>query len=218
MKIRINALLKEKLPNFSVIAYTMDVENNKTSTVEEMLKNLKVDFAINEVTSNPFIKETRDAYKTLKKDPSHTRCAVEALVRRVIKYNANEGNSIYSLGDIIDLGNILSVMTLRSVCVVDLEKINNDIEIRIGQPNEVVEAIHRDNINAENLIVYIDDTGIFGSPTSDTLRTSVTDETKSILVMIMCFSQNNLNENEQLLKNLYQKYTNAKNIKKILVE
>ena len=66
--------------------------------------------------------------------------------------------------------------------------------------------------------VYIDDTGIFGSPTSDTLRTSVTDETKSILVMIMCFSQNNLNENEQLLKNLYQKYTNAKNIKKILVE
>ena len=183
-----------------------------------MLKNLKVDFAINEVTSNPFIKETRDAYKTLKKDPSHTRCAVEALVRRVIKYNANEGNSIYSLGDIIDLGNILSVMTLRSVCVVDLEKINNDIEIRIGQPNEVVEAIHRDNINAENLIVYTDDTGIFGSPTSDTLRTSVTDETKSILVMIMCFSQNNLNENEQLLKNLYQKYTNAKNIKKILVE
>ena len=58
MKIRINTLLKEKLPNFSVIAYTMDVENNKTSTVEEMLKNLKVDFAINEVTSNPLVNLT----------------------------------------------------------------------------------------------------------------------------------------------------------------
>ena len=78
MKISINSLLKENLPQFNVIAYTMDVENNKTNVVEKMLENLKVDFNINEVTSNTLIKETRDAYKTLKKDPSHTRCAVEA--------------------------------------------------------------------------------------------------------------------------------------------
>ena len=218
MKIRINPRLKEKLPNFSVIAYTMDVENNKTNIVEDMLKSLKVDFQLSEVTSNSFIQETRDAYKTLKKDPSHTRCAVEALVRRVIKYNNNEASSIYSLGDIVDLGNILSVLTLRSVCVVDLEKIINNVEIRIGEANEVVEAIHRDNINALNLIVYCDSVGIFGSPTSDTLRTSITDNTKSILVMIMCFSDKNIIENEQLLKDLYIKYASAKNLNKILVE
>lgn len=218
MKISINSLLKENLPHFNVIAYTMDVENNKTNVVEKMLENLKVDFNINEVTSNTLIKETRDAYKTLKKDPSHTRCAVEALVRRVIKYNNNLGSPIYSLGDLIDLGNILSVMSLRSVCVVDLDKIKKDIEIRIGKPNEVVEAIHRDFINAENLIVYTDCEGIFGSPTSDTLRTAISDSTKSILVMIMCFSANHVEENEQLLKDLYIKYANAKNIRKILVE
>lgn len=218
MKIKINDFLKEKLPNFSVIAYTMDVDNLKTTIVEDLLTNLKVDFSINEVTNNLLIKETRDAYKTLKKDPSHTRCAVEALVRRVIKSNSNEGSPIYSLGDIIDLGNILSVRCLRSVCVVDLEKIKNNIEIRIGKTNEVVEAIHRNYINAENLIVYTDDKGIFGSPTSDTLRTSVSNDTKSILVMIMCFSDKNISENEQLLKDLYIKYAGAKNINKILVE
>lgn len=218
MKISINKELKEKLPNFSVIAYTMDVDNLKTDIVENMLTSLKVDFSIDDVTTNYFIKQTRDAYKILKKDPSHTRCATEALVRRVIKHNNNESGPIYSLGDIIDLGNILSVKTLRSVCVVDLEKIVKDIEIRVGRENEVVNAINRNAINACNLIVYCDDFGIFGSPTSDTLRTSVTNNTKSILVMIMCFGVENTKENEELLKELYINYANAKNLNKILVE
>lgn len=214
MKITINQELQQLLPEFSVIAYTMDVENNKTEVVQQLLENLDVPFSINEVTSNWKIKETRDGYKKLKKDPSHTRCAVEALVRRVIKHRTNEA-SLYTLGDLIDLGNILSVEVLRSVCVVDLEKINNDIEIRIGKENEVVNAINRSDINAENLIVYVDESGIFGSPTSDTLRTSVTEETKKILVMIICFSKKELKEDEQKLITYYTKYANARNLKKI---
>ena len=214
MKITINQELKEKLPEFQIIAYSMDVDNNTTDEVQELLNTLEVDFELNEVTSNKIIKETRDGYKRLKKDPSHTRCAVESLVRRVIK--KKEGTSgIYALGDLIDLGNILSVKVLRSVCVVDLDKINNDIEIRIGKQNEVVDAINRDNINAENLIVYADDTGIFGSPTSDTLRTSVSDSTKSILVMIICFSNKYIKENEEKLIYYFTKYANARNLKKI---
>ena len=59
------------------------------------------------------------------KDPSHTRPACEALLRRVVK-----GNELYRLGDVIDLGNILSIETLRSVCVVDSDKLVGDIVIR----------------------------------------------------------------------------------------
>ena len=60
MKINIDTNLLEKLPEFSVIAYLMDVENNKTETVENILNNLKSDILIEEVTTNPKIKETRD--------------------------------------------------------------------------------------------------------------------------------------------------------------
>ena len=68
MKITINQELQQLLPEFSVIAYTMDVENNKTEVVQQLLENLDVPFSINEVTSNWKIKETRDGYKKLKKD------------------------------------------------------------------------------------------------------------------------------------------------------
>lgn len=210
MKINIDSILQEKLPEFSVIGYLMDVENNKTEAVNTLLNNLQVDLKIEEVTTDELIKETRDGYKKLGKDPSHTRPACEALIRRVIK-----GIKLYSLGDLIDLGNILSVKTKRSVCVVDSNKINGDVNIRIGQDGEYVDAINRGQINAYNLPVYVDDTGIFGSPTSDTIRTSVTNTTKQILVMIICFGKKNKDKDENLLLDLYQTYANAKNITKL---
>lgn len=210
MKIKIDSILQEKLPEFSVISYLMDVENNKTETVLNILNNLKSDILIEEVTSDPKIKETRDGYKKLGKDPSHTRPACEALLRRVIK-----GIQLYSLGDLIDLGNILSVETKRSVCVVDAAKIQGDVTIRIGEDGEYVDAINRGLINAFNLPVYVDDQGIFGSPTSDTIRTSVTESTKQILVMIICFSAKDKNIDEQRLLDLYINYANAKNLIKL---
>ena len=85
MKINIDSILQEKLPEFSVIGYLMDVENNKTEAVNTLLNNLQVDLKIEEVTTDELIKETRDGYKKLGKDPSHTRPACEALIRRVIK-------------------------------------------------------------------------------------------------------------------------------------
>lgn len=210
MKINIDSILQEKLPEFSVIGYLMDVENNKTEAVNTLLNNLQVDLKIEEVTTDELIKETRDGYKKLGKDPSHTRPACEALIRRVIK-----GIKLYSLGDLIDLGNILSVKTKRSVCVVDSNKINGDVNIRIGLEGEYVDAINRGQINAYNLPVYVDDTGIFGSPTSDTIRTSVTNTTKQILVMIICFGKKNKDKDDNLLLDLYQTYANAKNITKL---
>ena len=210
MKINIDSNLLEKLPEFSIVGYLMDVENNKTEIVLNMLNNLTSDISIEEVTSHPKIKETRDGYKKLGKDPSHTRPACEALLRRVIK-----GNQLYSLGDLIDLGNILSVETKRSVCVVDADKIQGDVTIRIGINGEYVEAINRGLINAFNLPVYVDNQGIFGSPTSDTIRTSVSESTKRILVMIICFSDLEKINDEQRLLDLYINYANAKNLIKL---
>lgn len=210
MKINIDLKLQEKLPDFSVISYLMDVENDKTEAVLALLNNLQVDLKIEEVTTDEIIKETRDGYKKLGKDPSHTRPACEALIRRVIK-----GMNLYSLGDLIDLGNILSVKTKRSVCVVDSNKIKGNVNIRIGLEGEYLDAINRGPINAYNLPVYVDDEGIFGSPTSDTIRTAVTNSTKQILVMIICFSDKYKDEHEQLLLDLYKTYANAKNITKL---
>lgn len=219
MNLTINNDIKELLPDFSVIAYIIEFEENynaivKSKVVDNYLQNLYINlpkvYNYEEITKIPKLKNTRDGYKKMGKDPSHTRPACEALLRRIVK-----GNQLYRLGDTIDVGNILSVETLRSVCVVDFDKLNGDVIIRLGKKEDIYEGINRGLINVTNIPVYTDDLGPFGCPTSDTLRTCVTSSTKKILVMIICFDQSEKNEDEHKLINLYQTLTNIKNIQKI---
>ena len=219
MNCRISNDLKKLLPNFSVIAYEIDFESdfdamNKSKEVDEYLKELYTlvssKYNYDEITKIPKLKQTRDGYKKMGKDPSHTRPACEALLRRVVK-----GNNLYRLGDVIDLGNILSIETLRSVCVVDKDKLVNDVVIRLGTKEDIYEGINRGLINVTNIPVYTDEIGPFGCPTSDTLRTCVTSSTKSILVMIICFDEIEKDVDEQKLTSLYQTFTKIKNIRKI---
>lgn len=216
MKLIINNDVTSIVPSFSVIAYSMDVVNTKTNEVTKYIDDLtkwcQTKYNIETITQIPKLKETRDGYKAFGKDPSHTRPACEALLRRLVK---KEG--IYRLGDIIDIGNIVSILTLRSVCVVDYEKLKGNINIRLGNQNDIYYGINRGIINVNRIPVYVDDVGPFGCPTSDTDRTKVTDTTKSILVMIICFSKNDIINDEQLMLDLYQRYAQAKNIKKIEV-
>ena len=216
MEIKISKELKQILPDFNVIGYTLEVDNLKTKVVDELLsevynKHYNPDGLMSVVTI-PKLKESRDGYKKLGKDPSHTRLACEALYRRVLK-----GDGLYRLGDIIDLGNILSVETLRSVCVVDADKIDGDVLIRIGNKEDIYYGINRGLINVDKIPVYTDILGPFGNPTSDTDRTKVTIDTKRILIMIICFSDTDIEQDEAYMLDLYKQYANARNIQKLEV-
>lgn len=221
MNLTIDKTLKQVIKDFNVIAYHITFDDsfdvmNKSIDVDNLLSSLykeyltKYDYS--DIVNIEKLKETRDGYKMLGKDPSHTRPACEALLRRVIK-----NNPLYRLGDVIDLGNILSLYTLRSVCVVDYNKLVGDVLIRIGDINDSYEGIGRGLINVSNIPLYVDSIGPFGCPTSDNLRTVVDINTKEILIMIICFSTSDLVSDENCLISLYKKYTSIKNIEKLNV-
>ena len=219
MNCRINDDIKELIPQFDIIAYEIEFQEgynalDKNPLVDEYLKNMYNTYpsmyCYEEITKIPKLKQTRDGYKKMGKDPSHTRPACEALLRRIVK-----GNELYRLGDVIDLGNILSIETLRSVCVVDKDLLKGDVLIRLGKKEDIYEGINRGLINVTNIPVYTDDIGPFGCPTSDTLRTCVTSNTKSILIMIICFDESEKEIDEQKLLSLYQTFTKIKKITKI---
>lgn len=214
MKINISDEIKKVLPSFDVIAYTMDVENNKsdevTKYIDEVVKSVCNIYTLEEIIKEPKILESRNGYKKLGKDPSHTRVACENLWRRLIK-----GQTLYRLGDIIDLGNILSILTKRSVCVVDKDKLIGDVTIRQGTKEDIYMTINRGPLNVDKIPVYTDDESPFGCPSSDTLRTAVDENTKSIFIMIICFEDTDKEKDNQLLVDIYTKYANAKNIERI---
>ena len=64
---------------------------------------IKEEYSLEEVLNIPLIKEARDSYKKLGKDPSRYRLAVESLYRRLVK-----GYGLYRINNVVDAGNILS--------------------------------------------------------------------------------------------------------------
>src|SRR5690554_4846721 len=185
IKINIDEKLKEKIPLFTVGVLSFTCKVNKTNTLDRMIDLLqdevKRKYELRDVLKIPHILEARNGYKKLGKDPSRYRLAVESLFRRIVK-----GNLLYRINDVVDIGNILSLKTMRSVAVLDKDKIKGDVIIRIGR-DEPYEGIGRGKINIENIPVYCDEMGPFGTPTSDTERTMITTATTAVLVFIISF-------------------------------
>lgn len=222
MNLTIKDSILSKIPEFNIIPYAITFNDDYVATtktedinrlIDELIKEYQSKYVYEDIPNIIKLKETRDGYKKIGKDPSHTRPACEALLRRIIK-----GKGLYLLGDVIDLGNILSLYTLRSVCVVDYNKLVGDVVIDIGTSNDSFNGINRDLINMDKMIVYKDSVSAFGSPTSDTMRTIVDSNTHKIFIMIICFSNNDLDNDEQMLVNLYTKYTSITKIEKINIK
>lgn len=215
MVIRISESLLKILPKFNVLAYTMDVKLKGSEVVEdEILKTeerISEEYTLEEVLSIPLIKEARDSYKKLGKDPSRYRLACESLLRRIVK-----GNKLYRINNLVDCGNILSIDLFRSTAVLDLDEIRGDVLIRIGTESDIYEGIGRGIINVSNIPLYCDNVSPFGSPTSDTIRTSVKEGTRRILLLIICFETTD-DACEARALELFGKYCDAKNIQKIEV-
>ena len=211
MKITIDKIIREKTPNFHIGVMSCDVLIYENRDIVNLVNDCEVEISenidITDVIKLETIKDARDAYKAYGKDPSRYRLATESLYRRLAK-----GNSLYRINNVVDLGNILSLSSRKSVAVLDYDKIEGDILIRLGNKDEEYYGIGRGKLNIENVPLYEDSKGPFGSTTSDTERTMITDSTKKILLFIISFSgDEDLMYELEYAKELYEKYANGDN-------
>lgn len=216
MNISICEEINNIIPEFNIIALDMDVKYKSSEEISDLIlqyeKKISEEYSLEDILNIPLIKEARDAYKAFGKDPSRYRLACESLLRRLSK-----GNGLYKINNLVDAGNILSIETKRSVAVLDYDKIVGDITVRLGKGSDEYYGIGRGKINIENIPLYEDSVGPFGSTTSDTERTMVTENTKRILLLIICFSKTDTEKNKSFAIDLYEEYGSAKNIKEIKV-
>lgn len=209
MNITIDESIKAITPHFSVGVIEMEVEvfDNPLLNIEiDLIENeIRDSINIKDVVNLDIIKDGRDAYKKYGKDPSRYRLAVESLYRRLAK-----GNKLYRINNLVDVGNVLSIKTRKSIAVLDYDKIEGNIKIRLGRDEDVYEGIGRGKINISNIPLYEDDISPFGSVTSDTFRTSISNDTKKVLLFIISFSEkDDLIDEINLAINLYKKYCKA---------
>lgn len=156
----------------------------------------------------PQILSTRNAYKNLGKDPSRYRPSAEALHRRII-----QGKGMYKISNLVDAINLASISSGYSIGGYDSDKIFGNITFGKGKKEDDYKAIGRGTMNIESLPVFFDEVGPFGSPTSDSERTMITEKTKTVLWIVINFGgHNNFEADLSKFDQLLQNYCSAQNI------
>ena len=73
---------------------------------------------------------------------------------------------------------------LLPIGLYDAAKIDGDVTLRQGEPGESYPGIRKDSVHVAGRPGLVDGVGPVGNPTSDSLRTCVTEETRSIVMVI----------------------------------
>ena len=219
LDIKISEELKSKWNNIAIASLQADIVVKPSD--EDLIKKLDTvcnDFAANHIVEDiaklKIIADSRKAYKTLGKDPARYRLSSEALLRRIVKEKG-----IYKINNIVDINNLMSIKSYYSICAFDISKLEPPIKFTIGTKEDEYYGIGRGLLNIENLPVFEDQISKFGSPTSDSERVKVTNETKSISMNIISFSGNvNLDSYLNELKENLIQFANAQNIEQTIIQ
>lgn len=169
--------------------------------IAELNKNLKVEA----ISGMPAIAASRKAYKACGKDPARYRLSAEALLRRVVKRG-----ELYQVNNVVDCLNLVSISTGFSIGGYDASKIRGEAMFGIGAKEEPYVGIGRGELNIEFMPVFRDEEGAFGTPTSDSVRTSVTSETNRFLMIIVDYENSGILEQaSEFAVELLKEFSNA---------
>lgn len=176
--------------------------------IDDLAQTVRDRYSVADIKLLPTIDATRKAYKIAGKDPNRYRPSAEALMRRIIN-----GNSLYKISTLVDLINLVSLKTGYSIGGFDRDKIVGIPTLGVGCQDEKFEGIGRGVLNIEGLPLYRDEIGGIGTPTSDEIRTSISDDTKNILIIINGYSGlEGLQETIDFTIELLKKYADAEEL------
>jgi len=218
MKVQIDKKLKDSCNvNIGCIFYKTCVIKTNSELWHyidnDVMNKIQKNFTLENLTEQTNIKTSREAYKALGKEPSRYRVSSEALIRRIL-----QGKGLYKINNVVDTNNLISIETGYSVGSYDLKKLQGSINFRIGKDGEKYQGIGKEMINIEKLPVFADDIGAYGSPTSDSTRAMITEESKEILTVLISFNGiKGLEKSVDLAKKYLAKFANAEDISSIII-
>ena len=218
LPIRVDEIAKEKCPQLKLGCLQCDVSIRDDypellEMIDKEIQNIRSKIQIENISKISTISSARRAYKAAGKDPARYRLSAESLLRRVVK-----GNNLYKINNVVDLLNLVSIQSGISIGGYDVSKIEGTATFGIGKENEPYEGIGRGVLNIENMPVFRDNMGAFGSPTSDSSRTMVTQQTKSFLMVFFGFGGLDLlNESLDLATNYLTQFVHATNFERKVI-
>ncbi len=211
--ISIDKKLLDVCPNLQLgcINYSVNVEKGNEELWDEINKEISKitnNMTMEDVYKQKNIESSRNLYKLIGKDPHRYRVSSEALIRRIV-----QGKGLYKINNVVDANNLISIISKLSVGSYDTDKLGENLIFRIGKKGESYKGIGKDIVNTENLPVFSDEFGAYGSPTSDSEKAMITNDTKNVLTVLIAFSDDaGLEQYMSEATKILEKYVGAKNI------
>jgi DNA/RNA-binding domain of Phe-tRNA-synthetase-like protein len=121
----------------------------------------------------------RAMYRRVGLDPTRRRPSSEALLRRVAR-----GERLPRINSLVDICNWCSLELQLPYGLYDLDQIDGDVVLRLGEADEEYAGIRKDVVHVGGRLTLVDRLGPFGNPSSDSLRTMVTPSTTRLMAVI----------------------------------
>jgi DNA/RNA-binding domain of Phe-tRNA-synthetase-like protein len=121
----------------------------------------------------------RAMYRRTGLDPTKRRPSSEALLRRVRK-----GEALPRINSLVDICNWCSLEFQLPYGLYDLDRIEGDVVLRLGDESESYAGIRKDEVHVAGRITLADARGPFGNPSADSARTMVTDVATRALMIV----------------------------------
>jgi len=148
--------------------------------IAEAEERVRREHTLEALKQHPVVRAYRDFFWRIGIDPTKTRPAAEALVRRILS-----GRGLPRINNVVDAGNIASVETFVPIGLYDLSRIKGTLRLRLAEEGEVFHPIGgRPHTLSGGEPVLADDEGIIHLfPHRDSVRTMIRPDTSDVLVV-----------------------------------
>ncbi|MCX8170715.1 MAG: phenylalanine--tRNA ligase beta subunit-related protein [Candidatus Bathyarchaeota archaeon] len=188
MRIHINERIRVDFPDLKVLATIIEglkVKNedpNLELLKNEVIKEAKSKYRIESLKDAPSFKAYREFFWRIGIDPTKSRPAAEALMRRVLL-----DNPLPKINTFVDSLNLASLKSEVAIGSFDLDKVSGElVVIRYADRGEVFHGIGMSQpiVLKGREIVISDDMGVIAIyPHRDSERTKITEATRRILLV-----------------------------------
>ena len=154
-----------------------DLEEFRRSVIDKATKRWNVE----ELKDNPVFRSYRDFFWKVRVDPTKTRPAAEALLRRVLR-----GNPLPTINTLVDAYNLASLSTSIPFGAFDTDRMRGEPLMREASPGEEFLGIGMDRpiqLAGGEAVIQDDERLIAVYPYRDADYSKVTTSTRNLLLM-----------------------------------
>jgi len=188
MMMEIEPSLKSCFPDLKVLIYEIKrVEVQKRSVElekfkDEVMRQIRKKYDLESLKDLPTVRLYRDFFWRIGIDPTKSRPAAEALIRRILG-----GKPIPAINTLVDSYNLASIKTGIALAAFDMGKMKGNLLMRPSRTGEEFSGIGMEKsmvLQGGEIVISDEEKLVAIYPHRDAENTKVTEATKDILLMI----------------------------------